>query len=200
MINSELSAALRASLSFAVPDPDAAINAINERFDSVYSLLAADFDVLADMPELGESGAYFVRVAFSIASRRVSDTFRFGRVHTEDEILDYFKAICLTETREVVYCMFFDGSGKALSCEFINEGTVGMASVLPRRMLEMAIKKRAASIIIAHNHPAGSSDPSVEDVAATGKIAGLFLSSGKKLLCHYVIAGMEHTKIDCPST
>ena len=136
MLNSEFLSALRDSLLFVVSDADAAVNSINEQFDSAATLLAADFEMLASIPELGEQGACFMRLAVSIAARRASDGFKFGRAHTEEEIVEYFKAIFLTETSEVVYCLFFDEAGRAISCEFINEGTVTATEILPRKMLE----------------------------------------------------------------
>lgn len=198
MLNSDFLSALRDSISFAVSDADAAVNSINERFDSAATLLAADFEMLASIPELGEQGACFMRLAVSIAARRISDGFKFARVHTEDEIVEYFKALFLTETSEVVYCMLFDGAGKAIACEFISEGTVTTTEILPRKMLEIAIKRHASSIIVAHNHPGGKPVASVDDIVATEKISSLFSHSGKRLLCHYVIAGAEYSKIDCP--
>lgn len=197
MLNSGFVSALRESLAFVVSDPDAAIKAITDRYSSARTLLAADFEMLSDIPELGEQGAYFIRVAFALAARRVTDGFRFGRAHTEEEILDYFKALFLTETDEAVYCMFFDEAERPIACEFINEGTVSTASVLPRKILEVAIKKRAAGIIIAHNHPAGVADTSIEDITATERISSIFRSSGKRVICHYVISGDQHSKIDC---
>lgn len=197
MINADYLEALREALSFVTKDADRAVDAIKERFDSLHTLLATDIELLSEIPELGERGAYFLRVAFALASRRITDNFKFGRAHTEEEILNYFKALYLPIADETVYCMLFDESGRVISCEFISEGTVSSTDVLPRKMLQLAVKKRAASIIIAHNHPAGVSDASIEDVSATERVGRLFLASGKRVRCHYVIAGDKHTKIDC---
>ena len=197
MLNSEYLVALGEALSFVTKDSAAAVRAIDERFDSVSSLLATDVDVLSEIPELGECGAYFLRTAFAIAARRITDNFKFGRVHTEEEIVNYFKALYLPIADEAVYCMLLDGADKVISCEFISEGTVNTTDVLPRKMLELAIKKRASGIIIAHNHPAGVSEASTADVAATERISSLFISAGKRVICHYVIAGDSYSKIDC---
>ncbi len=183
-------------IKYSSKDSDAAIKRIEERYGAVKALFAADLDELSDISELGEQGAYLIRICFSLASRRVTDLFKFGRIHTEEEILEYFKALFLCKTNECVYCMFFDESGRTISCDFITEGTINSTDVLPRKMIELAIKKKAASMIIAHNHPGGIATASCEDIDVTGYILKLFSASGRKLLCHYVIAGNLHYKID----
>ena len=75
------------------------------------------------------------------------------------------------------------------------EGTVNFLAVSPRKVLELAIKKKAAAVIIAHNHPRGIAKPSCEDIEATRIIANLFETTGRRILAHYVFAGDLHEVI-----
>lgn len=195
MLNADFKERLASVLAYASKDCDAAVIAIEERFSTVRSLLTASLDELSEIPGLGEQGAFLLRLSFELGARRVIDRFKFGKSHTEEEIIEYFKARFLCKTNETVYCMFLDERERAISCDFITEGTVSASDPLPRRMLEIAIKRRAKYVIVAHNHPGGISKSSPSDIRVTADIANLLLSSGKMLLCHYVIAGNEHEKI-----
>ena len=196
MLNNTFKERLISVLEYSSKDPISAADEIEKRYGDERALLAADIDELCDISALSEQGAYLLRLCFAISSRRVTDRFRFGRLHTEEEILDYFKALFLSKTNESVYCMLFDEQNRAISCEFVTEGTINSTGVLPRKMLELAVKKKAKSLIVAHNHPGGHATASIDDINSTSTLLKMFSASGKNLLGHYIIAGDEHYKIE----
>lgn len=162
-----------------------------EKYLTLERLAAAEGDELARIPSVGEGGAHLLRLALAAASRRYTDLFKLGRRHSEEELISYLEALLYPLTNETVYAVMFDEAGRVLSCEQVGEGTVNSAGILPRRILELAIKRGASAAVLAHNHPSGSATPSEEDGEVTALVGRLLEDSGRRLLAHYVFAGGE---------
>ena len=131
----------------------------------------------------------FIKLLFSLHSRRIIDSFKLGKVHSENEIKNYLCALFLPLSVETLYLVSLDKDGRVLAADLATEGSVSALGIVPRRLLDVAVRRRAHSVIIAHNHPGGYAIPSDEDRAATDAIKDAFTSSGIKLLVHYVVAG-----------
>ena len=183
-------------LKRAVADPETVSTRLLERFGTVSKLAFADYDELLAVEGMNEAAALILRLSFSLAARCETDKFKLNVKHTEEEIVGYLKALFFSLSNETVYLLTLDSEGRVTSSEYMGEGTVNSSSVLPRKLLEVAIKKRASSVILAHNHPMGVATPSVDDIEVTSTIASLFRASERELLCHYVIAGDKHYKIE----
>ena len=84
-----------------------------------------------------------------------------------------------------------DGARRLINCRTITIGTLMSSLVHPREVFSPAIEDRAASIIIAHNHPSGMLDVSDQDREVTKriKLAGELL--GIQLDDHIIVAGDE---------
>jgi len=88
-----------------------------------------------------------------------------------------------------------DGARRLIKCRTITIGTLMSSLVHPREVFSPAIEDRAASIIIAHNHPSGMLDISEQDKAVTKRIrlAGELL--GIQLDDHIIVAGDNFTSV-----
>ena len=84
--------------------------------------------------------------------------------------------------REHFVAFYLDTQNRLVERQIISIGTLNASLVHPREVFEPAIKFSAASIIVAHNHPSGDTEPSPEDrevtlrLAETGKILGVDLA------------------------
>lgn len=63
-----------------------------------------------------------------------------------------------------------DGSRKLIQKRTIFVGTLNKSLIHPREIFADAISDRAASLVVAHNHPSGNPSPSAEDIAITGRL------------------------------
>ena len=188
---------LRRILSFATgASPDAA-DAIIKKYRSFQTLAVAEYDELAKMPSVGADAAMLIKIAYFLSARAEVDKFKLGISHSDEEILDYLRALFYCTPNETVYALLLDDRGRVTLSELLSEGTVNAATVLPRRVLELAVRGGARSVILAHNHPLGYPTPSVEDIETTHTLKRMLESTGRELLAHYVIAsdGM-YFKID----
>ena len=70
-------------------------------------------------------------------------------------------------SQEKFLAVYLDTCHHILSCQTMFVGTVNMSHVYPRDVLREALKLSAVSMIIVHNHPAGSLEPGEADLAIT---------------------------------
>jgi len=78
-----------------------------------------------------------------------------------------------------------------LSCWNFFFGTLYSAIVYPREVAKIALEKNAAAVIVAHNHPSGSAEPSRADVLITKRLKAALEIIDVKLLDHFVIGKGE---------
>ena len=94
--------------------------------------------------------------------------------------------------QEYLVLLTLDGARRLINCRTVTIGTLTTSLVHPREVFSLAIEDRAASVIIAHNHPSGMLDISEQDREVTRRIrlAGDIL--GIPLDDHIIIAGDEY--------
>lgn len=72
--------------------------------------------------------------------------------------------------REVFAVMLLDSQHQMIDFQELFFGTINSASVYPREVVKTVLSHNAAAVIFAHNHPSGSSEPSLADIAITKKL------------------------------
>ena len=70
-------------------------------------------------------------------------------------------------------------------------GTINQANVYAREVAKSALKHNAAAVIVAHNHPSGSAEPSADDMATTMRLKQALALIDVKVLDHFIVAGNE---------
>ena len=182
-------------LSFAMrSDSDAAAERIFNKYYTIENLLCTDLYSLES--ELGENAALQLKLCAYICSRRMTDKFTFGVESDDAAIVEYFKALYIGASVETVYAMFFDKSSRAVKCELIGEGTVNASEILPKKILHVALRSNAVSVVVAHNHPSGICEPSDEDIGFTAMLAEVLDYARVKLRFHVVVAGQTAEIVD----
>lgn len=97
--------------------------------------------------------------------------------------------------QEYFVCLTLDGANRLIAKRIITIGTLMSSLVHPREVFADAITDRAASIIVAHNHPSGSISPSQadHDVTKTLRTAGNLLDI--QLVDHIIVTPKGFTSI-----
>ena len=182
------------ALRFCGSDAEEVTERICEKYLDFAMLASADTDVLRSLSS--DKYAAMIKVMTAIASRKGTEGFKFGSIHTEEEIESFLSAYYLDYANETLLLLPIDDKNRILAAEKLTEGTVNFSSVLPRKLLEIMLKYNSSKAIIAHNHPGGKAVPSREDVETTRALSSMFQTIGKELVCHYVVAGNDAVKVD----
>ena len=100
-------------------------------------------------------------------------------------------AFIKNKRQEHFVMLTLDGARRLIKTHTITVGTLTASLVHPREVFAPAMEDRAASIIIAHNHPSGSLDISPKDREVSKRIQEAGELLGIKLDDHIIVAGDE---------
>ncbi|NLC65549.1 MAG: DNA repair protein RadC [Clostridium sp.] len=89
--------------------------------------------------------------------------------------------------QEVLKVILLNTKNAVIGTYNASVGSLNSSIVHPREVYKEAIRKSAASIIIAHNHPSGDPTPSSQDIAVTNRIKEVGKIVGIELLDHIII-------------
>ena len=107
------------------------------------------------------------------------------------EQLDHIR----NKKQEHFVLLTLDGARRLINNRVITIGTLMSSLVHPREVFSPAIEDRAASIIIAHNHPSGMLDISEQDKEVTKRIRQAGELLGIRLDDHIIVAGDEYVRV-----
>ena len=94
------------------------------------------------------------------------------------------------------FCIFFlDTQNQITDKEIVSIGTLNASLIHPRETFRTAILKNCCSIIVAHNHPSGSLEPSAEDLAVTKRLVEAGKLLGIEVLDHVIVTADSYTSL-----
>lgn len=102
---------------------------------------------------------------------------------------EYLRLVIGNATTECLHVTFVTQDWGYLADETIAQGTIAQVEGPLRRLLARAFDCGAHGVILAHNHPSGSAEPSAADVQMTRKIERLAHAVDIRLLDHLIIGG-----------
>lgn len=135
--------------------------------------------------------AEFVRLVAALNSRRNTDKFKIGKKYLQKDIENYICALFFGYSVETIFMLMFDKDEKFIGCECLGDGTVNSSGFLPRKMIDVAMRKNCTSVVLAHNHPLGVTSPSGNDIVTTSLTKSVLTDAGIKLLAHYIVSGSQ---------
>lgn len=97
-----------------------------------------------------------------------------------------------SKQQEYCICLSLDGGNRLIAQRTITIGTLDSVLAHPREVFSDPIVDRAASIIVAHNHPSGSAKPSQKDISLTQQLAAAGQLLGIPLKDHLIVTKHEH--------
>ncbi|GKX31400.1 hypothetical protein SH1V18_38800 [Vallitalea longa] len=98
--------------------------------------------------------------------------------------------------KEKFMVAFLDNGNNIIETQTISEGTVSKAVIFPRELLKKAMNCDCSSMILAHNHPGGSTIPSKEDMTLTQGLVNIFTPLDIRILDHIIVAGTNYTSME----
>ena len=161
-----------------------------QRFGSLSAVLEADPQDVASVEGMGAKAAVFLAMIPQVTRRYYHDRVLRDRpkLNSSAAVAEYLIPLMAGRPEEVFYVLCLDTQCRVVYPALISEGTVKEAAVYPRHVVEVAIRHRAASVILAHNHPAGTSTPSPQDHHLTRLLVQALGPLDIKVLDHIIVA------------
>jgi DNA repair protein RadC len=125
-----------------------------------------------------------------VLSRRVR---RGATISSPQAVKDYLRLQIGVLEHEVFTVVFLDAQHRLIALREMFRGTVTQTSVYPREVVKEALAVNAAAVILAHNHPSGSTEPSRADEYLTQTLRTALALVDVRVLDHLVVAGGEVT-------
>lgn len=97
--------------------------------------------------------------------------------------------------QENFVCITLDSANHVIKTHEISRGIVNQTPVHPREAFKKAILDNACSVMFAHNHPSGSSEPSREDIAITRTLCGCGKILQIPVIDHIIISKKGFTSL-----
>jgi len=160
----------------------------------------ACFSELRAAPGLGPARSCEILAAFELG-RRFLNGKKAGIYLKPRDIWEELRDI-RDQKKEHFVVFYLDTRNQEIKREIVSIGTLNYNLVHPREVFEPAVKNLAASVIVAHNHPAGCLEPSDEDLSRTkrlvqaGKVLGRIVHRGKHKSSQFPIYQADLLKLE----
>lgn len=126
------------------------------------------------------------------ARRLLANRVRRGATMSSPQAVKDHLRMELGALEHEVFCvLFLDAQHRIIALKQMFRGTVSQTSVYPREVVKEALSVNAAAVILAHNHPSGSIEPSRADEFLTQTLKTALALVDVRVLDHLVVAGAD---------
>ena len=161
-------------------------------FDGIAGLLNASADDLKPIKGLGPAKQAELIAVLELARRALAQRLQERTIFaTPDAVKQYLQLKLSARPHEVFAVLFLDVQNRLLAMEELFRGTLTQTSVYPREVVLRALHHQAAAVVLAHNHPSGTVQPSRADEALTQTLKAALALVDVRVLDHIIVAPGE---------
>lgn len=167
-----------------------------QRFGSLAGVFNADPAALAKHPGMGETSAAALRIVALAARRLARAQVRAQPVlGSWQALIDYLTIDMAHLTVERVRVLYLNAQNMLIHDEHVGDGSIDEAAIHPREVIRRALDLGATALILVHNHPSGSPQPSRADIQITNRIAEAGRLLGITVHDHVIIGREGHVSL-----
>ena len=177
-------------LTYALPRMDVKPLAkeLLHRFGGIAGILNAGKDELLSVPGVGEQIANLILLVRNLGADFHKERLLHKAVFTcSADVIRFAKMKLAGLGKEAFLVIYLNTRNEVIDTEIFADGTVDQVYIHVRELLAEAIKRSARGIILIHNHPGGSIEPSSEDIRLTDNIRTVGTAMRIDLLDHLII-------------
>jgi len=163
-----------------------------QHFEGLRALLDAGQTELCGVRGLGLAKYVLLKAALELGRRYLAESLKRDTALTSPAMTRQFlKSRLRACPYEIFACLFLDNRHRVIVFDELFAGTIDSAHVHPRVVVEKALARRAAALIVAHNHPSGIAEPSQADRHITRRLVDALGLIDVRVLDHFVIGDEE---------
>lgn len=160
-----------------------------EKFHDLYGVLDAEAEELVKIDGIGRNSALLVTLVRTLCTRYLENKVKGKSVLlNSDAVQSYVRARLAVFTREAFLAVFLNVKNQILDTKIFASGTVDTIILHPKMIAEEALARKASGLIVGHNHPSGSVEPSVSDLTFTRNLQRALSLLEIRLLDHLVVS------------
>ena len=160
-----------------------------DHFGGLSGLLHADADALKSIKGLGPAKRAELVAVLELARRALAEQLRErAALDSPQAVKDYLQLQLASKKHECFAVLFLDNQHRLLALEEMFRGTLASTSVYPREVVLRALHHHAAAVVLAHNHPSGTVQPSRADETLTQALKAALALVDVRVLDHIIVA------------
>ncbi|MGD9809704.1 MAG: DNA repair protein RadC [Sphingobium sp.] len=179
-------------LALAIPrrDTKPLAKALIGHFGGIGGVLSADWHALVRFPGMGETSTAALKIAQAAALRLLRAPVAQQPILSNwQALLDYLRADMAYLKVERVRVLHLNARNMLIRDDHMADGSVDQAAIYAREVIRRAIDLGSSSVILVHNHPSGSPQPSRQDIEVTRQIIEAGKQLGIAVHDHIIIGG-----------
>ncbi|MFZ5898385.1 MAG: RadC family protein [Bacillota bacterium] len=166
------------------------------RFGGIRELLEASLEELASVRGVGSAKAVVIKAALEIGYRlATAPAEQRVTIRTPEQAAQLLIPEMRHLDREHFLALVLNTKNQVLARERISVGTLNATNVHAREVFKSAIRRSAAALILAHNHPSGDPTPSQQDLDLTAQLVEAGEVIGIAILDHIIIGDNRYTSL-----
>ncbi|MCL2838145.1 MAG: JAB domain-containing protein [Oscillospiraceae bacterium] len=114
---------------------------------------------------------------------------------TTEKVGKYAITLFYSKMAEELYLISLSSSKRLISYDQISRGDPNSAPAPIRLIMETVISSNAHSVVLAHNHPSGELEPSINDIDVTTKVANALKTIDVKLHDHIIVSRKKYVSM-----
>ena len=163
-----------------------------DRFGGVAGLLHTPAEALKTVKGLGPAKRAELVAVLELARRALAQQLTQKPLfNTPQAVRDYLQLQLGGLHHEVFAVLFLDSQHRLIALEEMFRGTLTQTSVYPREVVKQALTLNASSVVLAHNHPSGTAQPSRADEALTHTLNAALALVDVRVLDHFVVTASQ---------
>lgn len=163
-------------------------NQILAKFSGLHEMREATFEELVEINGIGEAKAAQIFAAIELGKRfQFLPSKKELVVKTSEDVAKHLMSKMDYMWQEHFIVLYLNTKNHVINQQTIFKGSLNYSVVHPREVFREAVRRSAASIICAHNHPSGDPTPSDEDIEVTKRLTECGQMMGIELLDHIII-------------
>ena len=151
-------------------------------------------DILCATPGIGPGKAVSLVAAFELGRRWFSEEGRAKRrkIASPKDVFKMMYPQLRNLEHEECWAIFLNGANLYLGRERLSSGGVDSTIIDSKILLRRACEKKAAGVILVHNHPSGNALPSVADIDRTKAVRNSLKACDMSLVDHVVVSSHNY--------
>ncbi len=168
---------------------DVASHLLRDANDNLNVLAQFDILKLKDIPGIGPAKAVTIVAALELGNRRNLETaIQLPQFTCSKEVYQFFRSIIADFSYEEAWYLTLNRANKLIGYYHLSTGGQTSTIIDPRRILRQALYDEATAVVLAHNHPSGTLNPSNEDLNITRKLKEACKLLDIQLLDHLIVS------------
>ena len=178
-------------LTYAVPRKD--IKPIGKelikKFGKISIVLDSDPKLLSKIKNLGPESVTLIKLVKELISKYLEEKMYETnfKISSPDSVANFARSKIGSSKNELFIAIYLNAKNKVVDYKIFAEGSVDSVAIYPRRIIELALEKKASGVILVHNHPSGDLEPSKSDIEITNEIKQIGSLLDIRILDHLIV-------------